>query len=129
MSETSEMLKHAAISAGIAGVMCGGSTYVLYQSITKVSGELDTIEKKIATISTIPEIQSRVGEMSTNLDAVKQEQKKLKKKLATITEEMATMKSQMKLVMKVLKEQELISDSRGRGRKRKPPQGSDSDES
>lgn len=128
MSDTSETLKYAAISAGIAGVMCGGSSYMLYQSISKVSGELDTIEKKIASVSSIPEIQSRVGEVSVSIDGIKQEQKKLKKRLAAVTEEVMALKSQMKTVMKVLKEQELISDNRGRGRKRKPSRGSDSDD-
>lgn len=125
MNDTSETLKYAAISAGIAGVMCGGSSYMLYQSISKISGELDTLEKKIASVSTIPEIQSRVGEVSISIDGIKQEQKKLKKRLTAVTEEVMALKSQMKTVMKVLKEQELISDNRSRGRKRKPSQDSD----
>lgn len=125
MNDTSETLKYAAISAGIAGVMCGGSSYLLYQSISKISGELETIEKKIASVSSIPEIQSRVGEVSISIDGIKQEQKKLKKRLTAITEEVMALKSQMKIVMKVLKEQELISDNRGRGRKRKPSRDSD----
>lgn len=125
MNDTSETLKYAAISAGIAGVMCGGSSYLLYQSISKISGELETIEKKIASVSSIPEIQSRVGEVSVSIDGIRQEQKKLKKRLAAVTEEVMTLKSQMKIVMKVLKEQELISDNRGRGRKRKPSRDSD----
>lgn len=125
MNDTSETLKYAAISAGIAGVMCGGSSYMLYQSISKVSGELDTLEKKIASVSSIPEIQSRVGEVSVSIDGIRQEQKKLKKRLAAVTEEVMALKSQMKIVMKVLKEQELISDNRGKGRKRKPSRDSD----
>lgn len=125
MNDTSETLKYAAISAGIAGVMCGGSSYLLYQSISKISGELETIEKKIASVSSIPEIQSRVGEVSVSIDGIRQEQKKLKKRLAAVTEEVMTLKSQMKIVMKVLKEQELISDNRSRGRKRKPSRDSD----
>lgn len=128
MSDTSETLKYAAISAGIAGVMCGGSSYMLYQSISKVSGELETIDKKIASVSSIPEIQSRVGEVSVSIDGIRQEQKKLKKKLAAVIEEVMALKSQMKTVMKVLKEQELISDNRGRGRKRNPSRDSDSDD-
>lgn len=101
---------------------------MLYQSISKVSGELETIDKKIASVSSIPEIQSRVGEVSVSIDGIRQEQKKLKKKLAAVIEEVMALKSQMKTVMKVLKEQELISDNRGRGRKRKPSRDSDSDD-